>query len=237
MEPSAAIAENIAPAQPAPDKIDYINLVKGFSRVFWGLALTAVLVLSQTRIDFFSVGWVPAYFCGTLLHGWGLGTLWRAGRISARWNLRLTTALALVLLEIYFFPFVRWWKMMPYISYFTVNVGLLVLAVIASLVISNLLAADFFRRLALKGERLEAQIYAFSVLFFMALPLLLACVFSIISAWHYQTVFYDEFIQAVYSVPLWFYVVLFVPYSLTLVMLWKARDRSYQRFCQMKNTA
>ena len=218
------------PAEP----INYITLVKGFSRVFWGLALAAVLFLSQVQLEFFSGLHLPAYFIGTALHCWGLLTLRNAGKISARWNFCLMLAILLALAQIYFFPFVHWWKIMPYTSFFTFNVGALAAAVILSLYLINIIVADFFRYLSLKGERLEAQIYAGSVIAFMAVPLIVAVVFSGISAARYQTIFLDELIETIHRVPIWLYVVVTVPCSLTLAVLWKARDRSYQQFCRMK---
>lgn len=125
---------------------------------------------------------------------------------------------------------------MPYISFFTFNIGALAVAVILSLYLSNIIAADFFRRLSLNGDRLEAQIYAGAVIVFMAAPLFVAIVFSSVSALRYQTIFLDELIEAVHRVPIWLYVVITIPYSLTLAVLWKARDRSYQQFCLTKNT-
>lgn len=218
------------------EEIHFISLGKGFSRVFWGMALTAVLLLIQVKVEFFSGFRLPAYFLGTFLHCWGLATLWRAGKISSRWRLLLSSAIFLVLLEVYFFPFVRWWSMMPYVSFYTINVGTLVVAVILSLYVCNLIVADFFYRLSMKGEGLEAKIYAGAVVGFMAIPFFAAVVFSTISALRYQTVFIDELIEAVHRVPLWLYVVTTIPYSLTLAILWKARDRSYRQFYLAKET-
>lgn len=218
------------------EPIHFINLVKGFSRVFWGLALTAILLLSQVKIELFSGLRLPAFFIGTWLHCWGLLTLWRAGQISSRWRLLLSSAIFLTLLEVYFFPFVRWWNMMPYVSFFTFNVGALATAVILSLYLSNIIAADLFNHLSLRGERLEARIYAGAIIGFMAVPLLVVAAFSGISAFRYQTMFIDELIGAVHCVPLWLYIVVTIPYSLTLAVLWKARDRSFRQFCMAKKT-
>lgn len=236
MDQSAPIAERIVllSDQESLEKKDFINLVKGFSRVFWGLALTAVLLLSQTKLELFSVFSVPACLLGTMIHFWGLLTLWRAGKVSPLWKGRLLFAIVLVLLEIYFFPFVRWWKMMPYVSFFMFNVGALVAAVILSLYLSNMIAADFFRSLSLKAEKLEAQVYAGAVMGFMAVPFFIAVVFSVVSAARYQTAFVDELIEAARHGPIWLYVIVTIPCSLTLAVLWKARDRSYHQFCREK---
>ena len=218
----------------AEEQIRYIILGKGFSRLFWGLVLTAVLFLSQVKIEFFSGLRLPAYFVGTILHCWGLMTLRRAGKISDRWSFCLLLAILLALSQIYFFPFVYWWKNMPYIFFFTFNVGAMTVAVILSLYVVNIIVADFFRHLSLKGERLEAQIYAGSVIAFMAVPLIVAVVFSSISASRYQTMFLGEFFDLIRRIPIWLYVIVTIPYSLTLAVLWKARDRSYQRFYREK---
>lgn len=227
---------NVIPAvEPDPgEQIHYIFLVKGFSRVFWGLALTAVLFLSQVNLEFFSGFRVPAYFIGTALHCWGLMTLRNAGKVSAGWRFCLGLAILLALAQIYFSPFVYWFKKMPYVYCFVGNVGALAAAVILSLYVINMIVADFFRRESLKGERLEAQIYAGTVIVFMAVPLVVAVVFSGISAARYETMFLDELMEAVRRIPVWLYVIVTIPYSLTLAVLWKARDRSYQRFCIKK---
>jgi hypothetical protein len=227
-----AQAAVIKPAQLCQSNLDYINLVKGFSRVFWGLALTTVLLLSQAKFEFILALKIPAYLLGTVVHFWGLVTLYRAGEVSARWNTRLSLAIVLVLMEVFFFPFMRWWKMMPAISYFTWNIGVLSLSAVCSLLLCNLIAADFFRRLALKGECLEASIYALAVIIFMAFPFFAAVIFSFIASRRYQTFFSDEIIEAVYQVPVWLYFIVVIPVSMTLAILWKARDRSYQRFCK-----
>jgi hypothetical protein len=214
--------------------LDYLILTKGFSRVFWGLALTAVLLLSHARIEVFSGLHLPAFFLGTIINFWGLLTLWRAGKVSASWRPRLALATILVLMEIYFVPFVRWWNAMPYVSFYTINVGLMAAAAILLLYQSNVIAADLFRCLAMKGERLEARLYAGSVIAFIAVPLAAAIAFAVIAAARYQTMFLDELCEAVHCVPIWLYVIVTIPYSLTLAILWKARDRSYQQFCMAK---
>jgi len=214
--------------------VQFIALVKGFSRMFWGVALTAIFFLSQARLEIFSAIYLPVYFAGTALHCWGLLTLRKAGKVSGRWDFYLVLATLLTLLEIYFSPFVHWWQAMPYIPFFTFNVGALAMAVIISLYLTNIIIADFFRRFSLKGERLEARIYAVTVLVFMAAPLLVALVFSGVSALRYQTIFLDELVGTIHRVPIWLYVIVTIPYSLTLAVLWKARDRSYQQFCREK---
>jgi hypothetical protein len=220
----------------AEEQVHYLTLAKGFSRLFWGLALTAVLFLSQVKMEIFSGFRLPAYFIGTIFHCWGLMTLRRAGKISACWNFYLVLAILLALSQIYFFPFVYWWTNMPYIFYFTFNVGALAAAVIASLYLINVIAADFFGHLSLKGERLEARIYSGSVIFFMAVPLVVAVVFSGIAASRYDTMFLDEFIDVFRRIPIWLYFIVTIPYSLTLAVLWKARDRGYQHYCLENKT-
>lgn len=227
------IATETVPQAPAGggnlDSIHYVHLIKGFTRLFWGLTLTAVLLLSQTRIEFFSGISFPACFLGTMLHCWGLLTLRKAGQISPRWNALIWLALLLAFLEFYFFPFIRWWKMMPYIPFFIFNAAALVVVVVMSLYIINMIAADYFRRLSLKSERREAQVYAGTVVGFMVLPLCAAIIFVFLSAGRYQTLFLDEFVELFHRLPPWVYIVFTVPYSLTLAMLWKARDRSCQQ--------
>lgn len=218
------------------EQINFISLARGFSRVFWGLALTAVLLLSQAKVEVFSGVRAPAFFLGTVVTLWGLLTLLRAGRVSPAWNLRLSWAVVFVFLQLYFFPFVRWWKLMPYIAFYTANIGALVAAAIASLCMINMIAADYFRQMSLRAERLEARIYAGLVVLVMALPLFAAVCFSAGAAFRYQTIFMEELFDLMRRIPIWLFVVATIPYSLTLAILWKARDRSYQQFCREKKT-
>jgi predicted membrane-bound spermidine synthase len=125
---------------------------------------------------------------------------------------------------------------MPYNPFFMGNLGALVAATIFSLYLNNIIAANFFRHLSLRSEKLEAQFYAGAVIVFMAVPALVAVAFSGISASRYQTLFLDELVETIHHLPPWLYFIIIIPYSLTLAVLWKARDRGYRQFCRVKNT-
>lgn len=227
----ADIAAASSSGVSARDDVNSLALVRGFSRVFWGLALAAALILSQTALEVFDSWRVPAYVFALLLECWGLLTLRSAGPVSPRWKWRLNLALALAFLGIYFFPFAGWWSDMPYVIYYTVNLGVLAAVAMGSLIISNIIAADYFASISRRADVIEARICAGTVAGLMAAPLLAGAIYSAVCAERYQTSFVDEFIEAFRSVPLWLCVVCTVPYSLTLAVLWKARDRSYRQFC------
>ena len=231
------MAEEAGPLGGAERRVEnpsYIIAARGFSRLFWGVALTAVLFFSQVQMEFFSGARLPAYFIGTVFQFWGLMTLRRAGRMSARWSFCIVLAVMLTLAEIYFFPFVYWWRLMPHIIFYTVNVGILAASVILVLYLINIIAADFFGHLALRGERLEARIYAGAVVAFMGVPFILGVVFAGMSSLRYDALFIDELADAVTRIPVWFYFIVTIPCSLTMAVLWKARDRGYQRYCREK---
>ncbi len=202
-------------------------LAKGFSRIFWGLLLAMVLFFGNAAVELFHFVNLPAYMAGSALAAWGLWMLSDAGSVSLRWRRRVRAALALLLLQIYFAPFLEWWKAAPGIDFYFINVlGLLLVSLLAFFFV-NLLAADTFRRLQERGAQIEALVFALSVVLLMIVPLVLTTGFSLMVALRYKTDFAVEMWQSVMQLPTWVYTILTLPCSLTLVAVWKAKVLCY----------
>ncbi len=202
-------------------------LAKGFSRVFWGLLLAMALFFGNASVEVFQALRLPAYVAGSGLAAWGLWTLGAAGAVSPRWRRRVRATLAMVCLQIYFAPFLEWWKAAPGVTFYFLNVLGLLLASMLAFFLVNLLAADACRRLRQSGGQVEALAFAAGVVLLMIAPLALTSLFSLLAALRYQTGFAVEMWQTVIRLPAWVYMVLTLPCSLTLVAVWKIKTLCY----------
>lgn len=207
-----------------------LYMAKGFSRIFWGLLFTLVLFFANASFELFHSVRIPAYVIGSALVGWGLLVLRDAGRISGAWLRRSRIAGILVCLEIYFAPFVAWWRNMPYVSFFLINwLGLLLTGMLTMFYI-NLLAAESERCLNDRGAQIESNLFAVGVVLLMIVPFLISVVLPAVAAIRHETSLYFEIWCVVNRVPPWAYAFITVPCSLTLVASWKAKDRCYHEF-------
>ncbi len=205
-------------------------IAKGFSRIFWGLLLAMVLFFGNAAVELFHCVKLPAYVAGSALAVRGLWMLSDAGPVSLRWRRRVRAALALLLLQIYFAPFLEWWKAAPGIDFYFINVlGLILISMLAFFFV-NLLAADtFWRMQGGRGAQIEALVFALGVVLLMIVPLIVTIGFSFMAAWRYNTNFALEMWQSVMHLPTWAYMILTLPCSLTLITAWKAKVLCYSR--------
>ena len=207
-----------------------LSMAKGFSWVLLGLLLGLVLFFADASFEFFDAVRIPAYGIGSSVAAWGLLMLNDSGRVSRTWARRGGIALATVLLQIYFVPFVGWWRAAPQVSFLVANYLSLILAGMFSLFYMNLLAAESARRLFDRAGRIESLLFAAAVVILMIIPFGalvfqrgMACVNGAAAP-------YSELIFLVNRAPLWARGVAAIPCALTLVSLWKARDRCYRAF-------
>lgn len=209
--------------------VRFFFLAKGFARIFWGLLIAMILFFGNAAVEVFHFVKLPAYVVGCALAAWGLWMLPTAGAVSLKWRPRVRAAMALVFLQIYFAPFLEWWKGSPHVAFYFVNVLGLLLVGMLMLFFVNLLAADAFGRLRDRGGRIEALIFAWGVVLLMIAPLVLTAACCLLAAFRYKTDFEFEMWQAVGQLPIWIYMVLTIPCSLTLIATWKAKDSCYRR--------
>lgn len=211
-----------------------LYMAKGFSRIFWGLLLNMMLFFGQASLELFHYLRIPAYVIGAAVVVWGLFSLYDAGRISKTWLRRVRVTIVLVLLEIYFAPFVGWWKNMPDIMFYLINcLGLLLTSMLILLAV-NILAAEVSRYLNDRSGQIESHLFAFGIILFMILPLIISVVFCSIAAFRYETSFYVEVWHVINRMPPWVYFFIIIPCSLTLIASWKAKDLCYRTLCAIE---
>ena len=212
--------------------VRFFFLAKGFSRIFWGLLIAMVLFFGNAAVELFHFIRIPAYVVGSALAVWGVWMLNHAGVVSSKWRRRVRVTMILVFLEIYFAPFLEWWKLSPHTPFYLANVLGLLLVSMLTLFYVNLLALEVFRRLPDRAGQMEAMVFGGAVVLLMITPLILTVLFCLVAALRYQTDFEFEIWQAVVRLPIWVYMILTVPCSLTLIAAWKAKNLCYGRLAQ-----
>ncbi|TAN35668.1 MAG: hypothetical protein EPN23_10875 [Verrucomicrobia bacterium] len=109
-ELTGATGEKRPPNLPLrPDQL--ISLARGFAWMGWGLLATFLLLLGllEWHLPRLLAG-LPSYAIGATLTLFGGMLWWRAAEQTRPWQRHARLAVALAALQIYFAPFVRWWR-------------------------------------------------------------------------------------------------------------------------------
>ncbi len=142
-------------------------LARGFAAVAWGVLATAAL--HGTRV-FFSLDvlhlQLPAYLVGTLLTGWGLLCLYEYLELSGG-DLRAVRAAGLMLAaQLYMAPFAVWHKARPMEPFILGNYTALTVALLMTMMLLNLMAAQLLQRLDCAAAGRWASAQAGAILFY-----------------------------------------------------------------------
>ncbi|NKB22859.1 MAG: hypothetical protein GKR87_00360 [Kiritimatiellae bacterium] len=202
-----------------------IRLAKGFSRLLWGMILSLILFTGLVKIDLLSHLRLPIFVVGMLLVYWGIALLCMSSSITPKWSFHTRITLSIVFLQIYFIPFLYWWKQMPFVTYYILNMAAFLFSVTFVLFWVNLLAGEVARALDDKTFFIESRISGWSVLFLMVLPISLFFFYCIYASVRHSTSLYSEIIQTYYYLPRWIYALFFLPLTLTLMIIWKTKKR------------
>lgn len=215
------------PPEPAADLTAHqaLFLIRGMSRVFWGLFFGLTLFFGQASIYIFDNGIrIPAHVIGSGLILWGLRTLRRAEPLSRAGAFLLQICSLSAFLLVYFSPFVNWWLESPDVPWFAGNfIGFVVMAILL-LLFMNLFCADVAGMLGVVGFRLEAFLSALSVLVLLLVPFFVLLGFSLAAANSYGSTFAVEFNDMIRRVPYQLYFLFIGPFALALMVVWKARE-------------
>ena len=200
-----------------------IRVARGFSCIFWGIPLSLLLFSVTLDIRLFSFVRMPAYVFGVFLACIGAVFLQRAGPLSDKWARRVRQALFLLLVEVYLAPFVYWWRQMPQIPYFAANMTGLVLCTTWGLFVVNRLAGEVCKLLYDRTFFIEAQVAGWLTAGFMIIPFAYALCYSV------RTVLRpDDDFSFNLGLPSWIYVLALLPFSITMAVSWKIKERCLQ---------
>jgi hypothetical protein len=205
----------------SPDAL--IRVARGFSCIFWGIPLSLLLFSGALDIRLFAFVRMPAYVLGIFVAYIGTVFLQRAGPLSDMWTRRVRQLLFLLLAEIYLAPFVYWWRQMPQVPYFTANMLALVICTTWVLFVVNRLAGEVCKLLCDRTFLIETQVAGWLSVGFMLTPLAHALYTSIRAVLQPDgpSVF-------VFELPLWIYALALLPFTITMAVSWKIKERCLQ---------
>jgi hypothetical protein len=226
-----------APMHPEPENLhgrrmnwtvhpeQWTQLVRGFSCFFWGIPLGLLFASGVLNLRLFPQLKLPAYVIGVLVIYWGLTVMKRVRPLTPVWPRRLNQSLLAVFLLVYLAPFSEWWKQMPHIRFFAVNVATLSACALWLLVLINKLCGEVAKVLYDRVFFIEAQLCAWSVLFFVFVPLTGLLGYCAQSAFRHGTPFYSELLSTLPGVYPWLFALILLPFTLTAALSWKTKER------------
>lgn len=205
----------------SPDAL--IRVARGFSCFFWGIPLSLLLFSGALDLRLFSFVRMPAYVLGIFVAYIGTVFFQRAGALSDLWTRRVRQLLFLLLVELYLAPFVYWWRQMPHVFYFAANMVALAICTTWGLFVVNRLAGEVCKLLRDSTFLTETQIAGWLAVGFMLTPLAYA-LYTAIRA----TLRPDGNFFFVLDLPLWIYALTLLPFTITMAVSWKIKERCLQ---------
>ena len=200
-----------------------IRVARGFSCIFWGIPLSLLLFSGTLDIHLFSFVRMPVYVLGVFLAYIGAVFLQRAGPLSDKWTRRVRQALFLFLVEVYLAPFVHWWRQMPQIPYFAVNMTGLVFCTTLGLFVVNRLAGEVCKLLYDRIFFIETQVASWLTAGFMIIPFAYALCYSVRTVLRPDGDFFFNL-----DLPSWIYMLVLPPFAITMAVSWKIKERCLQ---------
>ncbi len=205
-----------------------LRLARGFSRIFWGIPVSLLLFLDVLDIRLVHPVRLPTYVIGVLLVYWGFTAFQRAAPVDRRWATLLRWGFFLLFMQIYFAPFVHWWRRYPASDYHLYNVIALLCCMMVTLLIINRLSGIVADRLGDRTFRLESNLCGFSVVMLMIVPLSTLVSYSIWGVIRFDTSFYVELLHTHQQLTRWMNALFLLPLTLTMLIAWKAKERCLQ---------
>ena len=190
----------------------------GLAKLHWGTLLFSCLLLVNTtyRNPF------PTHTLGLILIVLGAWKFTRHMPRGTDIQRRSKKLLITSLLLFYFLPFLQWWMQSPFNPYFAVNTLGFCLAGSAMLYQLNTLVLEFAR---VRNDAPLIQEANLGRVLALALPtpLLFVVIHSFIAHLRHGDPLLGIIVDGLYQTPLWLRLVLLIPFTTTLLSLYKAR--------------
>jgi hypothetical protein len=212
-----------------------LAIMRGFSWVLWGLPLTLLLFFNALQVQVLAQLRLPSYVVGVVILFVGLTRIARSGSVTPSWQRWARAGVLLSFIMAYLAPFVYWWQHAPHIRFFGINMWLLLACTMLVLVVVNRLASEVGKACYDTTFATEARLSAWSVVVLMMFP------FGIAVGYAYYTLYkYGVSVQATLGIahremPFWLHVFFLLPFTLTMTMAWKARERSVKGLADAAN--
>lgn len=211
-----------ADAQSVPP-LTLSRLIRGFSCMFWGLPLTLLLLFDVVEFR----GWLrvrcPVFVLGILLVFYGVMLLNRAPSLTRRWPRWIGQARVVLLMLVYLAPFAYWWRTMPHVRYYEVNMAVLFAVGLWGFFLANQLAAEVGLALGDRALYIESRLCAWvSVVSFLS-PGVVFLGRSLLSAAFTRGNGVLPLSLVAYLLPRWMVVLVLLPFTLTMMTVWRAK--------------
>jgi len=219
-------ARDQPPNLPLEQRAALAEAAKGFGRLVLGIPAMLLLFSGAMSIRFLDRLGVPSYLVGVLLVAWGAGCLLRAGSLTPVFRGVARRLLGVTLLLFYFVPFVHWWGHRPFETFYTVNVLALVLCMTGLLLTVNQAGQALARAVGDAVFTLECRLCGWAVIALMTLPLLAYFLYAAVVSAQFDTNLFLEVTQMLqYDIPSWVHGAFLLPFTLTMMVAWKAKER------------
>jgi hypothetical protein len=203
------------------------RLVRGLSALFWGLPISLLVCYYTARADSLrTFGVVPPLACtGLLCFGlWQLTAFQRQERV---WRSALDRALILALVNLGLSPFLYWWNQVPSQPFFLVVACVMTANSVFFLGSLNRVLQRLGAMLPDEALRHETRHFtAFNINLLVA-TFLLGSSYLVLSHWHDLPPSLQKILEFIERVRLWlWFVILLVllPLSMTMALLWKTKE-------------
>ena len=226
-----------------------VRLVQGFYAIFWGLILTAVVAAhllagsrpALTYISGFDIGLLALGLAAVLIGSW---RLWRvrlggddADRQRIAWRERTETLLGAAVMLVYFAVFFCAWRQLPHNEYLLANALAFLGAGVVYTVLLNRVVSVLAPALGRRDLAVESKWYGAGSIGFLLLPLIGVLVYAFVVAAVKHTSVVPEIIRLADRANIVLVGVLLLPFSLTLSLIWAAKDAVLEQLSGMNTAA
>lgn len=209
-------------AGPGPDVL--LRLARGFSCIFWGIPLALLMFSGALDLRITPRLRIPAFIFGLVLVFAGILQLSRASDLTPRWARRIRHAQVALLILVYLSPFVYWWRAMPHVPYYGANMLAIVVVAMSGLLALNRLAEEAGRLFGDGTFMIEARLSGWLSVVFLLAPGAMAVIRSILAAAPMENSRVWSLVLVPYLMPRWMYALALLPFTMTMMMAWRAKE-------------
>ena len=211
-------------AGPQLEARDLVALAQGLSCWLWGIPGAVLLSIREMPFEWGMPFQLPLFAVPYLLVLVGAVKMARVRSAGDRWRCEARRAMILCILALYLAPFLFWWRRWPQSAYLMANVWVLIACGIALLAQVNRLVRTLGAALGDPALAAEAELFRAVVWIVLGLPTVAAFAYVLTASFRSGAAVTLQFEDALLATPAWGLALLLVPLSITLALVWRAKD-------------
>ena len=208
-----------------------LRLARGLLCIFWGIPLSLLMFFGTMELRLASWLRVPAFVFGLVLVFCGVFQLGRVRTLTPRWARRTREAQFILLILVYLSPFVYWWRAMPHVPYYCANVLAIVVVAMWGFLAVNRLAAEIGAWFGEPAFVIEARLSGWLAVVFLLVPGTIAVLRTILATTSFENSGLATLVLVPYLVPRWMYALALLPFTMTMMMVWRAKELCLRAMC------